>query len=334
MNLEVHTHPRVFDELESEWNALLHSSPSDQIFLTWEWQSTWWNVYHEGDLWVLTCRKDDGRLVGIAPWFIDAERTVRVIGCEDVTDYLDLIVDRCCVDEVLACYADFLADHSAEYGYVELCNLPQASPLYERFPKALEHSGLQVSVEQQEVCPIIELPETWDEYLQSLDKKQRHEIRRKLRRASGAGEGIEWYTVDPQRDLTAKIECFLSLMAASDAEKYEFLQDEQNVTFFRQLIPLIAEAGWLQLNFLTVGGEETAAYLNFSYNNRILVYNSGLTHEHYAHLSPGIVLLARLIRDAIEQGYEVFDFLRGNETYKYHMGGKDTSVYKLTAKPA
>src|SRR5689334_21294906 len=60
----------VFETLKPEWNELLHRSASDCIFSTWEWQSTWWDAYHSGLLWVIACRDDSGRLIGIAPWFI------------------------------------------------------------------------------------------------------------------------------------------------------------------------------------------------------------------------------------------------------------------------
>ncbi|MDL1883917.1 GNAT family N-acetyltransferase, partial [Anaerolineae bacterium CFX8] len=74
-----------------------------------------------------------------------------------------------------------------------------------------------------------------------------------------------------------------------------------------------------------------ATYLNFVYNRHVLVYNSGLLPGEYGHLSPGIVLLAYNIRHAIENNAVVFDFLRGNEVYKYRMGAQDTRVFMLRA---
>ena len=120
-------------------------------------------------------------------------------------------------------------------------------------------------------------------------------------------------------------------MAASHPDKARFLEDPQNMTFFRAIVPIVAACGWLQLSFLTVNDEPAAAYLCFDYDNRILVYNSGLVPQTFAHLSPGIVLLAYLIRHAIDSGRSAFDFLRGNEEYKYRMGGHDHPVMLLEA---
>lgn len=331
MKLDTHTEIRLFEVLKPEWNDLLERSPMNRIFSTWEWNSTWWEAYHPGELWVVTCRDDDGRLIGIAPWFIDEAKTVRAIGCEDVTDYVDVIVDQDHVEVVLDCFAQFLERCHSHYDMIQLCNIPEESPTYVHFASILEKHQFTAETEQQEVCPLIELPDDWEGYLNLLDKKQRHELRRKLRRAGGEGQDMAWYTVGSSHDLRAEMDKFLKLMAESDEEKREFLQNEQHVAFFNSFVPIAFEKGWLQLNILTVNDEPSAAYLNFDYHNEILVYNSGLSYDH-ASLSPGIILLAHNIRHAIENKYRVFNFLRGNETYKYRMGGQDTRLYQLTAK--
>ncbi len=189
-----------------------------------------------------------------------------------------------------------------------------------------------MSIEQEDVCPVLTLPADWETYVSGLDKKNRHELRRKLRRASGEGEGVELYIVGPDDDLSEAIEHFLALMAASSPNKAEFLQNAQHVRFFRRIIPAAAERGWLQLSFLTVHGEPAASYLSFDYGNQIMVYNSGHNPEAHRHLSPGIVLMGRLIEVAIALGRTKFDFLRGNEPYKYDLGGQDTAIYTMKIK--
>jgi len=325
----------AFDELQNDWNTLLSRAPINNIFYTWEWHSTWWDAYQPGQIWVITCYDDDKKLVGIAPLFIaDTEngRYVRIIGCVDVTDYLDFIVDADYADTVYEAFADYFIENRDKFDVLDLCNIPQESVTLKLLPELLKNKGLDTSVEQQEVCPIIELPDDWAGYLSKLDKKQRHEVRRKLRRIHGTQSDVDWYIVNGKHDLDNEIASFMQLMAASDPEKAEFLQDEQNVTFFKNIVPKIHDAGWLQMNFLTVGEERVAAYINFIYDNRVLVYNSGLNHEEYGKLSPGIVLLAYNIQHAIEEGYSLYDFLRGDEVYKYRMGGEDTAVMNITSK--
>jgi CelD/BcsL family acetyltransferase involved in cellulose biosynthesis len=121
-------------------------------------------------------------------------------------------------------------------------------------------------------------------------------------------------------------------MAASHSQKAIFLQDQQNVAFFKNIVTMVYQNGWLQMSFLVIDDKQVAAYLNFDYQDQILVYNSGLLPGQYDNLSPGIVLLAYNIRHAIETKHAVFDFLRGNETYKYRMGANDTAVFMLRAQ--
>ncbi len=315
MNLELITTFENLELLQNEWNSLLPHNATNEIFLTWEWQSTWWQIYKPGDLWVVAARDESNRLVGLAPWFIyQPERVVRTIGCVEVTDYLDLLVLPEARDEFYAAITEFLA--------------------LDVFPHVLTENGFTVEVKHEDVCPYIPLPADFEGYLQQLDKKQRHEIRRKLRRAeehSEGGEKIAWYIVGPEDNLPDEMEKFMALMAASHPNKAQFLQDSHNRAFFRAITPRLAACGWLMLSFLTVNDQPAAAYLNFDYNNRVLVYNSGLLSTEFAHLSPGIVLLTYIIQYAIAQGRSVFDFLQGNEEYKYRMGGQDREVLILHA---
>lgn len=333
VKLTVYDNDAVFQELDSEWNDLVQRSIANCVFSTIEWQRHWWAAYQPGDLWVVTARDENERLIGIGSWFIETrqegERVLRGVGCVEVTDYVDFIVDQDCTEQVFGCFAEVLAQNADRYDRINFCNLPHTSPTHEQFPPHLKLSGFEVEIQQQEVCPVIDLPEDWEGYLNLLDKKNRHELRRKLRRGGAEGE-INWYIVNDSYHLDDQLALFLKLMGESAPYKAEFLRDEQNVAFFKQVMPIMYAKGWLQLVFLTIEGEPAATYLNFDYDKRVLVYNSGLSQAH-STASPGILLLAHNIRYAIENGYKVFDFLRGNEEYKYRMGGKDNPVYMLKA---
>ena len=324
----------VFDALATEWDALLVDSAADQIFLRHAWLSTWWAAYRPGEIWTLAVRDEAGTLQGLAPWFIhtegDGNRLIRPVGCVDVTDYLEVIARRGHEDAVFGAIADYLAEHAGEFNEIRLCNVPQESPFLAQMPALLEAHGFSVATRVEDVCPVVPLPGEFTAYLGQLDKKDRHELRRKLRRA---GTTVDWYIVGSEHDLDDEITRFMELMAASNPEKAAFLENEQHRTFFRTVVPKIAAGGWLQLAFLTVGEEAAASYINFVYNGRVMVYNSGHDPANHASFSPGIVLLARLIEHAIEAGHEVFDFLRGDETYKFQMGGQETSVFRMTIQP-
>ena len=336
LSIQAFDSAEAFDALRPEWNDLLHSSPRDQIFLTWQWQSAWWDAYHPGDIWVIAVRDDDGQLVGLAPWFIDHDhqlgRLVRSIGCVEVTDYLEVILRPGYEESALTAITAYTRDFSDRYDTLDFCNIPGASPLIDMWKPILEAHGYHVEIEQQEVSPVITLPADFPDYLMLLDKKNRHEVRRKLRRASGLQQDVTWDFVSPGDDIDAAVERFLKLMRSSHPDKAKFLDDPQNLDFFGRIAPPMLRCGWLLMSFLQVGGLDVAAYISFDYNNRILLYNSGLDPSLHPEMSFGIVLLVHIIRDAIERGREAFDFLRGDEEYKHRLGGIDTPVMKIHAR--
>jgi CelD/BcsL family acetyltransferase involved in cellulose biosynthesis len=336
MRIEYHFESAGFAALKPEWNDLVQRSCCDTIFLTWEWQSTWWKHLGEGSLVLLGFRDNGGRLVGIAPLFhtkSEERRSIlHLVGCRDVSDYLDLIVERGQEDAVYSALLDYLEQEAPDWDIVDLCNIPQASQTFIHLRELAEGRGYQTLVEVEDVCPIIELPTTWDGYLNMLDKKQRHEVRRKLRRADGETD-VRFIIVGPEHDLRAAMEAFVDLHQKSTPEKDKFM-DPQMEGFFYDVSQVLQARGWLQLVFVEINGQKAASLLNFDYGDAILVYNSGYDPAQFSHLSPGIIVTARSIEYAIELGRSKFDFLRGDEVYKYRFGAQDTEVRRLLiAKP-
>jgi CelD/BcsL family acetyltransferase involved in cellulose biosynthesis len=338
MDAIIHASPDIFEQLRPEWNALLRNSTADTPFLTYEWQKTWSDCLCscEGELHLMTVR-DGGALVGIAPLFVLSEpdqagqprRLLRLIGSVDASDYLDLIAARGQEREVFSAMLDALAQ-SGTWDAIDLWNVPAASITRALLPELIAARGWTLLDEKQVVCPIIRLPAQFEDYVQNLEKKERHELRRKIRRAE-ATEGVSWYAITGQdytHDLDEAAESFIALMMRSRSDKSDFMTDEMR-RFFHQMIHATHDGGFLHLAFLEVNGVKAATYLSFDYNQKRLVFNSGLETEGFQSLSAGIVLAARIIDEAIQKGYTEFDFLRGDERYKYQLGAKDTWIYHV-----
>jgi CelD/BcsL family acetyltransferase involved in cellulose biosynthesis len=340
LNFTLYTDETGFTALRGEWNDLLRRSRFDTIFLTWEWQTTWWRTLGtaRGPLYLLAAR-DGERLVGILPLYMtsdDAGRALRVVGCFEVADYLDLIIEAGQEETVYRAFLDWLDGPEAPaWDMLDLCNQPTASLAHSHLPELARERGWSAEVSQEDVCPVIALPrasgeldfDAWEAYLATLDKKERHEIRRKLRRVEREAPDAELRFVRGTDGLTDAVDAFIALHRLSRRDKDAFM-DEQMQGFFHALATTCAEHGWLQLSFLEVGGEPIASYFCFEYKREVLVYNSGYDPQAYPQLSPGWVLLARLIQEAIVQGCARFDFLQGDEDYKHRFGGVDEDVYR------
>ena len=142
MQIEVHFESGGFGALRPEWNDLVQRSYNDNLFLTWEWQSTWWKHLGSGQLILLGFRAEgDGRLVGIAPLFRtqtdDGQSVLNMVGCRDVSDYLDLILEEGQEDLVYPALLDYLAGKAPGFSPIPEQIERSRAVLIFRFPSFL-----------------------------------------------------------------------------------------------------------------------------------------------------------------------------------------------------
>ncbi len=340
---------RTFKDLEplaAEWNELLKECFTHVPFLRHEYLHAWWETrgggeWPDSDLVVIAAHVD-GRLAGVAPLFStknrDGAHALLLLGSIEISDYLDLIVSPKDLPVFLPGLLDFLGTTgpaglstpapeagSQPWQVLDWQNLPETSPTLQVLKFEAEKIGWSFTQERTYHTPSIPLPGDFETYLSNIDKKQRHEIRRKMRRAVESGSDVRWYIVKDEATLEAEVDAFLVMMA-EEPDKEKFLTEAM-----RQQMHLSSRAafenGWLQLAFLEVDGQKAAGYLNFDYLNRIWVYNSGI-ERRYLELSPGWVLLGHLLQWANENKRAEFDFMRGDEEYKYRFGGVDQFVVR------
>lgn len=328
--------------LSAEWNHLLDCCSASHVpFLRSEYQRVWWSTlgggeWESGELHTVIARQENGELAGIAPLFttrdISGSRILSLIGSVEISDYLDFIVSPSLVSEFTEALLNFLAAESdPHWDVLDLVNLPEDSPSLDALLSAASKLGWSYYLEKLQPCPYIPLPGDWETYLAGIDKKQRHEIRRKMRRLESSTEPARWYIVDDPVRLDEEISSFFELMAF-DPQKQRFLT-ELMCQQLRSSMHVAFEAGWLQLAFMEIAGQKAAAYLNFDYAGHIWVYNSGF-NPRFRELSPGWVLLAELLKWANENGRLAFDFMRGGEEYKYRFGAVDRHVLRIRLSPS
>ena len=315
-----------FDDAEEEWAALLPRCATDTVFVTPWWQRTWWRCFGaDYDLRLLAV-DDGGARLGLAP-LVHRDGVLAFLGDTDLFDYHDFIVPRGNEEPFYEAVLDYLAESGA--AALDLKSVPQDSPTLALLPAAAERRGFSLELEREDVAPIAELPATWEEFVTGLGKKYRHELRRKLRRLDAAGEHT-LYMCDTDRDLPACLEMFFPLHRASSPEKAAFWNPGRE-RFFVDVLTEAASRKVLRLAVLELNGERLAACINIDYGSSYLLYNSGYDPA-YARLSVGLLNKALTIKWAIASGKRVFDFLRGDERYKYELGAVDRWIYRLTIR--
>ena len=208
------------------------------------------------------------------------------------------------------------------------CGDPAADALADAFG-ARTADGWTVVREREEVCPVVtfEPGAGFDEYLGTLGKKERHEVRRKLRRAEAAGEVRLEQSTDPASDLDAFVDLHQRRWGARGLFP-DTPGGEQSRTWFRRLFELLGGDGTVQLHFLVVAGRRIAAAVWLDDGDAWYLYNAGVDPDA-RDLSPGVLMNAKAVEAAIAAGRRRFDFLRGDEPYKHEWGAVDEPIQRL-----
>lgn len=328
MNVTIVTGSDAFETLASEWDALHKISHTATPFNSLAYARLWWHYFGGTDTLELWTVRDQQQLIGLAPFYRTTDESgaevLRFVGGVDISDYLDVVSAPGRESDVAEALVAFLV--ACDCCCWDLHDMPKASPIREAFLRLASENGLAVQYEREEICPVIPLPDAWESYLEQLDGKQRREIRRKLRKAGQ--EGLVSWHVTPPNGIQEAMPIFLWLHQLSTPAKAAFMTPEM-AEFFIELAETFAGQGWLELVFLYVNGKPVASYFGFRFRDSIMLYNSGFDDSGLESMSPGWLLLSYHIEYAIAQGIQRYDFMRGNEEYKFHFGGKSEPVYRL-----
>jgi CelD/BcsL family acetyltransferase involved in cellulose biosynthesis len=271
-----------------------------------------------------------------------ATKTV-FFGASYHADYATILgapADRHAVAEAVAASlaSDTALDpaHPMDWDAIDLrrlrCGDPSGEALATAFQGRAGGKAWTVDVEREDVCPVATIPPgvDFDGYLATLTKHHRHEIRRKLRRARGLGDVKLVESMEPIADL----DVFVDIHQRRWGDEGLFPPTpggEQSRTFLRRLFELAAPSGQVRLSFLSVGARRVGAAIHFQTADTIYYYNAGIEPEA-RELSPGVLLVERLFQRAIEAGVRRFDFMRGNEAYKYEWGGVDEPIQRVLVR--
>ncbi|MDD2922680.1 MAG: GNAT family N-acetyltransferase [Anaerolineales bacterium] len=334
MNYTIH---KDFSEINSqEWNDLLKESITNTPFLRYEYQRAWWG-HRGGGEWkdaqlVLISAREDEKLVGVAPLFIaeyENQPALLLVGSIEISDYLDVITRMNDHARFISGLLDFISAENLPN--LDWYNLPDTSATLAALQSESTKRNWSYHQETYRPTPRIPLNCGFDEYLARVEKKQRHEIRRKTRRAEESGRGVRWH-ISAMQDVESEIDSFLHLME-QDANKANFLRDPMRAQM-REVIRAAHENGWLWLAFLEADGQRVAAALNFDYDNKLWGYNAGVNRD-FMDLSPGWVLLGYTLQWCCENNRAEFDFMRGDEEYKYRFGAVNQYVMRArVSQPA
>jgi CelD/BcsL family acetyltransferase involved in cellulose biosynthesis len=310
------------------WSRLHAGSRLRSPFLTWAWQTEWARAFAPGrplEIWRV---EDSDGLVAVLPLWERAPGVRELIGGADISDYLDLLAAAGREEEA---WTALLGARAAAPVTWELHAVPAASPTVAALPTLAAAFGLQATVAVEERCPVITLPGSWEAYLEGLTSKQRHELTRKMRRLAREAPDAHVTRLARRGEIELRLGDFLDLHRRARTGKAKFMDARMEV-FFRRMVAAFGELDMVRLWLLDSAAGPLATFLVLEWDETVGVYNSGF-HPERASLAPGLVLLGHMVREAIAHGRRRFDFLRGEERYKYDFGPTPEDVYRVSLAP-
>ena len=310
------------------WEELHGRGPGTSPFLSPRFLLPWHRAFGAGcDVRVARWAPDGGPDEGLLFLCRCGEEGWTFLGGEKVADYLDALVAPV---HAGAFWREFLERGLSTLGGgpLVLPGLVEGTPALSILPPICRERGLACSVEEMDRAPFVSLPGSFEEYFERLGGKERHELRRKMRRAGELLPGLAFRVTRTPGELANDLPSFVELHRKSHPGKEAFM-DEAMAAFFREVAEGFLVSGRLRLAFLSTKGTDVASVFQFRSGGALLLYNSGYDPAHRA-ANPGLVLIARSIGQAVDEGCTEYDFLRGTERYKYDLGGVDRVVYRLT----
>jgi CelD/BcsL family acetyltransferase involved in cellulose biosynthesis len=303
------------------WSQTRLAWPWSCLFVLPFWlENVWRHLGTAGEPHIVTIY-DGPDPIGSMPLSIEGTNAT-FLGSHEVCDYQDLISAPGRQQQVLEAVLAHLAAQGIRW--LDLRTLrPDAlllSALASISPLPAAHA-----IHPEEMTFEIELPDSWEGYFLQLDGKQRHEVRRKLRRLESQGR-VGYRCIDSCERLETAVEIFLTLFQSNRPDKAAFMTEPMQA-YFRALMRRLAERRMLRLCFLDINDQPVAGVLCFDYQGTRYLYNSGYD-ERFESLSVGALSKALSMRNAIEAGCGRFDFLKGAEVYKRRLGGRQTGLYR------
>ena len=320
------------ETLKQPWNQLLANSVSDSVFLTWEWQYSWADTFvNDGDkqLFVIAVYSRD-RLVGIAPWYVRIARAsgfkvrqLRFLGSPNPSDHLDLIVEKGWEAAVTAALYSFLfSNGSTHWDSLRFEYLASESLFLMHLQELVADSGRYSTLGYSCTCPAVILPSSSEEFLQNLSPNRRQQYRRHLR------------ILEKQKDIQFQ-SCQAPSPGALDSwfanyEKATGYSSKRIKPFIEKLIEHSDRPGFVQIDTLADGGRQIASLFHLRHGQTVSMLIMAIDKTYDTRISIGNIIVGKCIENAIADGFQMYDFLRGSEPYKFHWANRSRALLSMS----
>ena len=326
--------PAALQALQPEWQQLWRRAPNATPFQSPQWLLPWWRHLGRGKLATVAVRSGThGQLVALAPLYVytDARCGLRHLFPLGIatSDYLDWLVLPGWEQDALRCLAAHLARHAGDWDLLEWPQLRLAASLL----ALAAPPGWRSQLDPAEPSPVLMLGPSPSRDAPPIAPAMAANLQYCRRRAARTG-ALAYETAD-QQTVAALLEGLARLHRRRWALRGwpGVLDDECVLAWHREAASQLLRAGLLRLYGLRLDGELIAVLYCLTdaepaHQRRCYYYLGGFEPSRQA-LSPGTLLVGHAIEQAMEEGAQAFDFLRGGEPYKYRWGAVDQPMCTL-----
>ncbi len=311
--------------LAPAWNDLWERSANATTFSRPEWVLSWMEEFQPEQPLIVAIEQGD-RLVGLAPLLIYRDDGGRVLGLMGggVSDYLDVLAEAGRESEVVCALLEWI-EEPREWDRIYFSDLSAGSPLICAARRGLAYRGVE-----HDVCPVVLTrgKENLAGLIQAKELRNLRNARGRALRAGGASVEVADYD-----SLMPVLESLFYLHSLRWREVGEdgVLKDARVRAFHRRVAPQLLRKGVLKLYALRHDRRIIAVLCSFFERTTVFCYLQGYDPA-YQSLSPGTQILGAVLEDAIGDGKDCVDFLRGREAYKYLWGARDQVTYRITGR--
>jgi CelD/BcsL family acetyltransferase involved in cellulose biosynthesis len=311
---------KELEQLREPWDQLLEKSASNSFFLTWGWIYAWAKCYLKKSrkLFIIVVYAKN-EIVGIAPWYVEyvsfigsTRKQINFLGApESGSDYPDVFMKKGKEKEIsYSIYEYILKEVPEDWDCMTLTDIPASSHFLMHLINRIDHEGKYIELTRGSCCPVTILPKNPDDYFSSLSKNRREQYRRHLKLLSSAGQvSHESYNAAN----TEMFDVFFNLYKKNWGKECVRLQP-----FIRAYAANMQERGNIQIDLLKFNGIYMAGLLHFQHFDSLLMYLMAIDKDFNPKISIGNVLIGLCIKEAINRGLSIYDFLKGEEHYKLH----------------
>lgn len=312
------------EQISRQWDQLLESSPCNRAFASVEWylasirtdKYRCWNplviaAWHGSDI------------VGLLPLVLDPDKgsaTIPTYCC----DYCDIIAREGDLETIAATLNYALVLHGGiQRLVVEM--VANDSGLARALSLLAARAGLEFRYYRTEPYRYVLISGSLEEYLASKSQKFRKNLKRARRGLISRALVVKELRPD-EFDPEGLPRLCLSMIAARHGEEFKIA--ERIRSFVSEVFPPLFARGAIRAFAVMNGNRVVALDLCMAGAKSFAVWNGGFLPEA-AEWSPGAVLCAFGIEQAIEAGLSEYDFLRGDEDYKSRWANNSRAVGEM-----